>query len=160
MDNNELMDAITWYQQQGDSHPLTCGIDSRHDLLVPRIDGNDVVLVCPTCGNVQQYIPEGIVELHDSVKPALVFLDRLRDAAGSIIEFPSPTFYQSFQGIDVLYLFENGIQIDLVLSRVVDGPSGVVAEKGENKFEKNFVLNDVVIIDNLVEWLQKVVSGE
>lgn len=35
-------------------HPLTCGVDSNHELLVPRMDyqGNKY-LICPTCGYVQ-----------------------------------------------------------------------------------------------------------
>jgi uncharacterized Zn-finger protein len=36
-------------------HPLTCGTNSNHELLVPRLDyqGNGY-LICPTCGYVQQ----------------------------------------------------------------------------------------------------------
>jgi hypothetical protein len=36
-------------------HPLTCGVDSNHELLVPRLIfyENKHVLVCPTCGYVQ-----------------------------------------------------------------------------------------------------------
>lgn len=35
-------------------HPLTCGVDSGHDLLVPRVDCNgNKYLICPSCGYVQ-----------------------------------------------------------------------------------------------------------
>jgi hypothetical protein len=34
-------------------HPMTCGVNSQHDLLVPRLVGHDVYLVCPTCGYLQ-----------------------------------------------------------------------------------------------------------
>jgi hypothetical protein len=63
--NNELIAALFWYQQQEGFHPLTCGFDSTHGLLIPRIKGKDVVLECPTCGTIQTKIPKGIVELHD-----------------------------------------------------------------------------------------------
>jgi len=36
-------------------HPLTCGKDSNHALLVPRLDHNkNKYIICPTCGYVQQ----------------------------------------------------------------------------------------------------------
>jgi hypothetical protein len=36
------------------AHQLTCGVDSEHACLVPRITtGGVCVLVCPTCGYVQ-----------------------------------------------------------------------------------------------------------
>jgi len=40
-------------------HPLTCGVDSNHELLVPRMTLSDHmhVYVCPTCGYVQEAVP-------------------------------------------------------------------------------------------------------
>ena len=42
------------------THGLTCGIDSNHALLVPRIDSqNKCYLLCPSCGWVQYNSPIG-----------------------------------------------------------------------------------------------------
>ena len=42
------------------THGLTCGIDSEHALLVPRIDSeNKCYLICPSCGWVQYNSPIG-----------------------------------------------------------------------------------------------------
>jgi hypothetical protein len=36
------------------THGLTCGVDSQHYLLVPRMDyRNKCYLICPTCGHIQ-----------------------------------------------------------------------------------------------------------
>ena len=38
------------------THPLTCGVDSKHKLLVPKFDyQGEPYLICPTCGMVQIY---------------------------------------------------------------------------------------------------------
>lgn len=46
---------ILAHQSSVSVHPLTCGVDSNHELLVPRITLTDNlhVIVCPTCGYVQ-----------------------------------------------------------------------------------------------------------
>lgn len=46
---------VATHQINSAVHPLTCGTDSSHEILVPRMDyqGNGY-LVCPTCGYVQQ----------------------------------------------------------------------------------------------------------
>jgi len=61
MENDDIYNAIEWYQSQSLFHPLTCGKDSRHDLIVPRHDGNDVILKCPTCGFTQRHVPNFIL---------------------------------------------------------------------------------------------------
>ncbi len=50
--------AITAWQNAGYVHPLTCGTDSGHANLVPEEAGGMLVLLCPTCGYQQSYIPE------------------------------------------------------------------------------------------------------
>lgn len=49
--------CVSMFAHQGSIciHPLTCGVDSSHELLVPRIiiSDNLHVIVCPTCGYVQ-----------------------------------------------------------------------------------------------------------
>jgi hypothetical protein len=66
MNANDLVDAISWYQKQEDVRPLTCIVDSSHALLLPRVDGKSVVLVCPTCGHVQKNVPEVIWRLYNA----------------------------------------------------------------------------------------------
>lgn len=41
-------------------HPLTCGNNSRHALLVPSIKEGKLVLTCPDCDYRQEHIP-GVV---------------------------------------------------------------------------------------------------
>ena len=62
---SDAIKAIEWYQKRDGFHPLTCSVDSIHDLLVPRDDGKKVVLVCPTCGKVQDFIPAVVLMLYD-----------------------------------------------------------------------------------------------
>lgn len=42
------------YQSDFTKHPLTCGRNSEHQLLMPRMDHNkEKYLICPTCGYIQ-----------------------------------------------------------------------------------------------------------
>lgn len=38
-------------------HPLTCGNDSRHEPLAPRVVDRDVILACPSCDYIQRHVP-------------------------------------------------------------------------------------------------------
>ena len=54
-------ETIDKFQNVATFHPLTCGVNSQHENLVPRMTTSGIcVLVCPTCGYVQDYIPEFI----------------------------------------------------------------------------------------------------
>lgn len=55
VDKNQEDLLITYAARQcrPDCHPMTCGVNSQHHLLVPRLIGHDVYLVCPTCGYLQ-----------------------------------------------------------------------------------------------------------
>jgi hypothetical protein len=45
---------VVAHQLNNSVHPLTCGVDSSHALLVPRIDyNNNNYLICPTCCYIQ-----------------------------------------------------------------------------------------------------------
>lgn len=49
----EKADQVRDWQgaRPGAVHPLTCGVESWHDLLEPvEIDSEEIKLVCPTCG--------------------------------------------------------------------------------------------------------------
>jgi hypothetical protein len=62
MDLIEQMEAVRWFQQRTHIHPLTCRQNSNHDLLVPAVKGEDAVLVCPTCGFLQEHIPSFVFD--------------------------------------------------------------------------------------------------
>lgn len=54
----ELLDfLVNLFISQGDysKHGLTCGVNSSHDILMPRIDSSgNKYLICPTCGYIQK----------------------------------------------------------------------------------------------------------
>lgn len=52
------MDAICRHQLDQTRHPLTCGNDSSHDVLVPIVEDEVVVLRCSGCDYRQTFIPE------------------------------------------------------------------------------------------------------
>jgi hypothetical protein len=57
MNSNELVQRIKKWQANPHFHPLTCGVDSGHEILEPVEKDGKVSLVCPTCGWVQSYMP-------------------------------------------------------------------------------------------------------
>jgi len=62
-DSNIIFDRIYDYQKNPVFHPLTCGINSGHKLLEPKIiDENKVILFCRDCNYVQEFIPDMFLE--------------------------------------------------------------------------------------------------
>lgn len=53
-----LLERIRKWQEEPVFHELTCGNDSRHELLKPVIEESKVVLICPTCDYKQVHIPK------------------------------------------------------------------------------------------------------
>lgn len=56
MNKQKIADNINRYQKGGYFHPLTCRVDSGHDLLIAQVVpelNNQVVLRCPICGFIQ-----------------------------------------------------------------------------------------------------------
>lgn len=54
MDAQTDIEAVLAWQAAGYVHPLTCRYcEEREVLLYPEADGEDVVLVCPTCDGRQ-----------------------------------------------------------------------------------------------------------
>lgn len=53
--------AVRAWQDRAEVHPLTCGVDSRHAPLLPALAPDEqVVLVCPTCGYMQTFVPDAV----------------------------------------------------------------------------------------------------
>lgn len=44
-----MAEAVKRFQGNGAFHPLTCGIDSDHEVLEPVAEEGVVVLYCPRC---------------------------------------------------------------------------------------------------------------
>lgn len=57
LNNLATIEAIESWQNNSMFHPLTCGVDSRHEVLRGEIRDGEVKLCCPTCGWVQNGIP-------------------------------------------------------------------------------------------------------
>lgn len=60
--------AINWYQKHSYFHPLTCGNNSKHNLLQPKLINNQIYLICTDCDYVQQSIPEVIFDVYKKKK--------------------------------------------------------------------------------------------
>jgi len=59
--NEEIIRIVTKFQNFGMIHELTCAVDSLHAALEPVERDGRVVLVCPTCGTVQERIPDYVL---------------------------------------------------------------------------------------------------
>lgn len=64
MSNRSKLDKIIAFQTAGYVHPMTCGVDSSHALLMGVIQNREVILKCPTCGYVQNWVPPMVYD-HD-----------------------------------------------------------------------------------------------
>jgi len=60
--NLEKIQKIKEWQTNGRFHPLTCGNDSNHAVLVPFEQNGEVKLRCTDCNYVQNYVPTVVVE--------------------------------------------------------------------------------------------------
>ena len=61
LSKQEIIKRVNEWQRTEHVHPLTCGRDSSHPLLRPRLTDNRVVLVCPECAYFQLHIPEVVL---------------------------------------------------------------------------------------------------
>ena len=70
MENDEIIIAVRFWQDSGRIHPLTCGIDSKHDKLDAIVKDGVVVLDCPTCKEIQTIWPKDlIIRFYNDVYP-------------------------------------------------------------------------------------------
>lgn len=58
MNEEDVKRRITDYQQAVGVNPLTCGNNSQHEKLYPKVLEQGVVLLCPNCKYTQTYIPD------------------------------------------------------------------------------------------------------
>jgi len=59
--NEDIIRIVSKYQNFGLVHELTCTVDSRHAALEPVERDGKVILTCPTCGAIQETIPEFVL---------------------------------------------------------------------------------------------------
>jgi len=55
--NKKLVESINRWQSSDEFHPLTCGNDSRHQILEPFEENGVIKLRCPDCDYIQNWIP-------------------------------------------------------------------------------------------------------
>lgn len=58
----EDLDVLEKYQENPFVHPLTCGNNSLHGLLSPRIVSEKMILECPDCDYVQD-VSEDLIQI-------------------------------------------------------------------------------------------------
>ncbi len=65
----QLLESVIAWQSNPQHHPMTCGNDSHHPLLEPRIEGTSIVLRClyPRCGYLQHHLPAAVMEHHTHI---------------------------------------------------------------------------------------------
>ena len=88
----EQIKAVERWQKCDFVHPLTCGNNSNHNLLVPKKNGPDylaknfdeeddneyITLDCPDCDWVQSYIPDCVFSLtHFKIEKLQKLYDKL-----------------------------------------------------------------------------------
>lgn len=61
----EQFKALKMYQKCGIFHPLTC---CKHVTMIPEIQKDQVVLVCPDCGRIQEQYPHVLELLFATMK--------------------------------------------------------------------------------------------
>lgn len=59
--NLEIIEKVARYQNSGYFYPLTCGNEECRGVLTVQEKDKKVILVCPSCGYVQEHIPEEIL---------------------------------------------------------------------------------------------------
>lgn len=73
----EKIEAVIKWQTCPVVHPLTCGIDSNHRVLIPWLVGNSVILKCVDCEYVQLWVPEAVYGLYTTAKQTKDYFDAL-----------------------------------------------------------------------------------
>lgn len=79
--NEELIKRIKGWQSNPYVHPLTCGVDSRHEVLDAVEKDGEVILSCPTCGWVQNPLPMVVMSMAEMTDERRKALDDLSSQA-------------------------------------------------------------------------------
>jgi len=63
MTNQEIIEKIKKWQNNEFLHPLTCGNNSNHKILIPKEIDNKVILICEDCDYTQTFIPKAVFKI-------------------------------------------------------------------------------------------------
>jgi len=103
------LDAIEAWQHNDHVHPLTCGNDSNHELLVAKMvptsnvivvssdQGSKIILKCPDCDYVQEHVPEIVYETFIANE----FSHKI--PLGQVVDVELDDTYQLFYGEDYVF---------------------------------------------------------
>lgn len=58
MNQTAILERIRKWQEEPVFHELTCGKDSRHEVLKAKVQDGVITLFCPNCDYTQKEIPE------------------------------------------------------------------------------------------------------
>ena len=62
MDSEKTFKAMEAWQSNSLVHPLTCGNDSNHEPLKPKIENDKCILYCVNCDYKQTFVPSPVID--------------------------------------------------------------------------------------------------
>ena len=62
MNTADIINMVEKFQSCGWVHPMTCGNNSAHKLLIPIEKDGKVILACEDCEYEQSWIPEVVLD--------------------------------------------------------------------------------------------------
>lgn len=63
--NKTILKALDWFQNRAFVHPLTCGLDSTHRILVGgETEEGKLYMECPDCDYMQFWVPDFVWEIY------------------------------------------------------------------------------------------------
>jgi hypothetical protein len=65
MDAKKIAEAVTFWQNEPSIHPLTCGNNSNHQLLIPVVKDDRCILICKDCDYTQDCIPDIVLKFFE-----------------------------------------------------------------------------------------------
>ena len=78
-DHAPIIAAVQRWQAHPFFQPLTCGVDSGHQNLVPAVMGGEVILTCLDCGYRQSHIPDLVVRFGGQETATAELTDQVGD---------------------------------------------------------------------------------
>jgi len=63
LSNDQIIQAVQFWNTQTNFHPLTCGVNGEH-ILNPKLENDNVILLCPVCGYKQFNIPSVVFDYY------------------------------------------------------------------------------------------------
>jgi len=126
------IENINYYQNSGTFHPLTCGNNSNHDLLIPFYDEKDnkLKLKCEDCDYIQDYIPS---------VPTIYEIDKAKNAMKDFI---------NLQHDEIGYFNNKGQKVYEKIIKVIPIPS---VQFFKLEYENFYNLYQDIVVQNKIE---------